>query len=90
MSATSRQPLSIVSACPRFGISTISVTLAFRRCRLNDALAIADGTVWSFSPGALHQAVQDTRVPGDEARVMGAYLPRGSYTTKAAFERRSC
>src|SRR5258708_39582085 len=50
VSATSRQPLSIVSACPRLGISTISVTQLFRCSRLNDALAIAHGTVLSFSP----------------------------------------
>ncbi len=34
VSATSRQPLSIVNECPRFGILTISVTAAFRFCRL--------------------------------------------------------
>ena len=50
MSATSRQPLSIVSAWPRPGISTISVTPLLRFWRLKDALAIAHGTVWSFSP----------------------------------------
>jgi hypothetical protein len=49
-SATSRQPLSIVSACPRPGISTISVTLLLRFCFLYDALAMAQGTVLSFSP----------------------------------------
>ncbi|MDB5944295.1 MAG: hypothetical protein JWQ13_3861 [Ramlibacter sp.] len=50
MSATSRQPLSTVSAWPRFAISTISVTPSLRRWRRNDALAIAQGTVLSFSP----------------------------------------
>src|SRR5207244_2161686 len=50
LSATSRQPLSITSACPRFGISAISVTPLLRSCRLNDAFAIAHGTVLSFSP----------------------------------------
>ena len=50
LSATSRQPLSIVSAWPRLGISTISVTPSLRFCRLNDAFAIAHGTVLSFSP----------------------------------------
>src|SRR3954453_3862194 len=45
VSATSRQPLSIVRACPRFGISTISVTPSLRFCFLNDAFAIAHGTV---------------------------------------------
>ena len=50
MSATSRQPLSIVSEWPRFGISTISVMPSLRFCFLKDACAIAHGTVWSFSP----------------------------------------
>lgn len=36
------------------------------------------------------QAVQNTAVPGDEATVMGPYLPKGSYTTKAAFQKRGC
>ncbi|MFN8132346.1 MAG: hypothetical protein U0R70_12435 [Solirubrobacteraceae bacterium] len=36
------------------------------------------------------QAIQRTATPGDEARVMGPYLPRGTYTTKAAFEKRGC
>jgi hypothetical protein len=34
MSATSRQPLSMVSACPRFGTSVISVTPSLRFCFL--------------------------------------------------------
>jgi hypothetical protein len=50
VSATSRQPLSIVSACPRLGISTISATPSLRSCFLYEALAIAGGTVCSFSP----------------------------------------
>ena len=37
-----------------------------------------------------HRAVQDTKTPGDEAQVMGPYLPRGTYTTKAAFQQRGC
>jgi hypothetical protein len=36
------------------------------------------------------RAVQNTRVPGDERRVMGPYLPRGEYTSTRAFERRGC
>ncbi len=36
------------------------------------------------------QAVQNTRTPGDEAKVMGPYLPKGSYTTKRKFEQRGC
>ncbi len=35
------------------------------------------------------QAIQRTVRPGDEAAVMGPYLPKGSYTTKAKFERRA-
>jgi hypothetical protein len=35
-------------------------------------------------------AVQDTATPGDESAVMGSYLPKGSYTTKAAFEQKGC
>jgi hypothetical protein len=37
-----------------------------------------------------HQAVQDTRVPGDEAEVMGPYLPTATYTTTAEFEELGC
>ena len=37
-----------------------------------------------------HQAIQDTSVPGDEASVMGPYLPDGAYTTESAFERHGC
>jgi hypothetical protein len=36
------------------------------------------------------RAVQDTRTPGDEKAVMGPYLPKGTYTTRAGFERRGC
>ena len=50
VSATSRQPLSMVSAWPRPGISLISVTPSLSFCCLNDALAIDHGIVWSFSP----------------------------------------
>src|SRR6266478_4684366 len=49
-SATSRQPLSIVNACPRPDIFTISVTSLLRFSRLKDAFAIDGGTVWSSSP----------------------------------------
>ena len=50
VSATSRQPLSMVSEWPRPLISTISVTPGLRFSRLYEALAIAHGTVWSSSP----------------------------------------
>ena len=46
--ATSCQPWSIVGEWPRLGIFLISVTLGLRFCRLA-RLAIAHGTVWSFS-----------------------------------------
>ena len=48
-SATSRQPASMVSECPRPDILTISVTPLLRFCCLYDAFAIAQGTVWSES-----------------------------------------
>jgi hypothetical protein len=38
-----------------------------------------------------HRAVQDTRAPGDERRVLGPYLPRATYYKDArAFERLGC
>src|SRR5689334_14324899 len=48
--ATSRQPLSMVSAWPRPLISTISVTPGLSFCCLYAPFAIDHGTVWSFSP----------------------------------------
>src|SRR5215468_3198577 len=48
-SATSRQPASIVSECPRPSILTISVTPGLRFSLLYAAFAIAQGTVWSES-----------------------------------------
>ncbi len=56
-----RQPLSIVSACPRPGILAISVTPGFRFCRLYEALAIDHGTVLSSSTLA---SVQGLRLAG--------------------------
>src|SRR3954451_16850453 len=53
LSATSRQPLSIVRECPRLGILTISVTDSLCFCLLYAPLAIAHGTVWSFSPSMI-------------------------------------
>ncbi len=42
------------------------------------------------SPG-FHHAIQDTRSPGDEHRVLGAYLPTGTYyRDKRAFEKLGC
>lgn len=44
-----------------------------------------------MAPSAgFHQAPQDVRTPGTEARVMGPYFPRSRYTTKADFERLGC
>jgi hypothetical protein len=54
---------------------------------LNDGLLL----VRNMLPAAsFHHAVQDTKTPGDEAAVMGAYYPRGTYTTKAAFQKKGC
>ncbi len=40
---------------------------------------------------AFHHAIQDTRTPGDEHRVMGAYLPDARYyRDRRAFERLGC
>jgi hypothetical protein len=36
------------------------------------------------------QAVQRVREPGTEREVMGAYLPRGRYTSTTSFEKRGC
>ncbi len=36
------------------------------------------------------EAIQNTKIPGDEAKVMGSYLPTGSYTTKKQFEKKGC
>lgn len=54
---------------------------------LNDGLLL----VRNMLPAAsFRRAVQNTQTPGDEARVMGPYLPQGTYTTKRAFERKGC
>jgi hypothetical protein len=37
-----------------------------------------------------HQAVQDTKVPGDERTVMGPYLPAATYMSAAEFEQLGC
>ncbi len=54
---------------------------------LSDGLLVVRNMLPSAS---FHHAVQDTKVPGDEAKVMGAYLPKGDYTTKAAFQKKGC
>ena len=36
------------------------------------------------------QAIQNTKAPGDEAKVMGAFFPKSTYTSKATFEKRGC
>jgi hypothetical protein len=54
---------------------------------VNDAFLV----VRNMLPAAgFHQAIQNTKTPGDEARVMGPYLPKGTYTTKAKFQKRGC
>ncbi|MCW3039548.1 MAG: hypothetical protein JWM31_1453 [Solirubrobacterales bacterium] len=54
---------------------------------LDDGLLLVRNMLPSPS---FHQAVQNTKTPGDEAKVMGPYLPRGSYLTKAKFQQRGC
>lgn len=40
---------------------------------------------------SFHHAIQDTRTPGDERRVLGAYLPTGTYyASTRAFEKLGC
>jgi hypothetical protein len=40
---------------------------------------------------SFHHAIQDTRKPGDERRVLGSYLPTGTYyASKRAFEKLGC
>jgi hypothetical protein len=40
---------------------------------------------------SFHHAIQDTRTPGDERRVLGPYLPTGTYyASKRAFEKLGC
>ena len=41
------------------------------------------------SPG-FKRAIQRVQKPGEEREVMGAFLPRGRYTSADAFERRGC
>jgi hypothetical protein len=36
------------------------------------------------------RAIQNVPEDGDIAKTMGAYFPRASYGSKAAFERRGC
>lgn len=53
----------------------------------NDGFVI----VRNMLPAAdFHQAVQDTKLPGDEEQVLGPYLPRGTYMTTAEFEQLGC
>src|SRR5579859_1770691 len=74
MSATSCQPLSIVKAWPRPLISTISVTPGLRFCRLNEAFAIAHGTVWSFSPEMMSKGPRSGLIVLTFASVQGLML----------------
>jgi hypothetical protein len=53
----------------------------------NDGLLL----VRNMLPSAgFHHAAQDTATPGDEAAVMGPYLPAGEYMTERGFENRGC
>lgn len=54
---------------------------------LNDALLIVRNMVPAPS---FDRAIQDTTAPGDEQAVLGPFYPRGTYTTKAKFQRRGC
>ncbi|HYI35878.1 MAG TPA: hypothetical protein VEX39_04700 [Thermoleophilaceae bacterium] len=54
---------------------------------------VKDGflVVRNMLPSArFRRAIQNTKTPGDEARVLGPYLPKGAYTKKAAFQKRGC
>ena len=74
MSATSRQPLSMVRACPRPGILTISVTPGLRCWRLNEALEMAQGTVWSISPDVISSGPRSGFLVSTLASVQGLRL----------------
>jgi hypothetical protein len=54
---------------------------------LNDGLLIVRNMLPAPS---FHHAIQDTTTPGDEQAVLGPYYPRGTYTAKAAFQKRGC
>ena len=74
LSATSRQPWSMTSACPRSGISTISVTPSFRFCLLYVAFEMAHGTVWSFSPEMISRGPRWGFLLSTRASVQGLRL----------------
>src|SRR5205085_5976608 len=74
LSATSRQPPSMTSACPRLGISTISVTPSLRFCLLYEAFAIAQGTVWSLSPEMISSGPRSGFLLSTFASVQGLRL----------------
>ena len=54
---------------------------------LDDGLLIVRNMLPAKS---FHHAIQDTSTPGDESRVLGPYMPRGTYTTEAEFSSRGC
>ena len=37
-----------------------------------------------------NQTIRNTKVPGDEAKVLGEYLPKGKYYSKTDFEGLGC
>jgi hypothetical protein len=43
-----------------------------------------------LTAAGFHHAAQNTSTLGDEHAVFGAYYPRGTYMTKAAFHERGC
>ncbi|BFV56281.1 hypothetical protein KCMC57_up13850 [Kitasatospora sp. CMC57] len=71
------------SATARNGVSWIAwPTNGDGAGHVDDALL----TLRNMLPGdGFHQTAQETRVSGDEAAVMGPYLPTGFYTTTAGF-----
>ncbi len=83
VSATSRQPLSMVSAWPRFGISVISVTLVFFCCCLNEALAIDQGTVLSFCPEMISSGPRSGFSVSTLASVQGFRLAAAAWKSGA-------
>src|SRR5216683_5557774 len=83
MLATSRQPLSTVSACPRLGISMISVTPLLSRWRSNDAFAIAHGAVLSFSPDVINRGPRSGFSISTFASVQGLRLAVAAWNNGA-------
>lgn len=79
------RPRNAVAAC---GVAWIPwPVLGDGDGHLGDGLLIVRNMLPSPS---FHHAVQDTTTPGDEQQVLGPYYPRGTYTTKAKFQKKGC